>query len=265
MENAPRSTQRRIRHTRTTRALIWLMAIALVAAVVLLVSSAVAAGSTVEVSIDTIHRGDPGDLFHEATIEAVGACTATLRYDNNEPDASDHPDTDILVGPITFTNVEQGPFMEAALTFTGTGPTDVKTRIGGDGVSSGGFILEVTCPTTTTTEVPTTTTTVPTTTTSSTVPDSTTTTTQEPPSPTTTVTDTTTSTSVPPAPTTTEPPPIDGPNTGGGACADGACTIGTFTLSPATTWLLLGGVVLAIAAAVLVWAFARAGKDTPTG
>ena len=241
MENRLRSTQRRIRYTNTTRGLAVLMAIALVAAVVLLVTSAAAA--TEVVAIDTIHRGDPGDLFHEGTIKAVGACTATLTYTNNESQ-SEHDDTDILVGPATFTDVEHGAFVEAGLTFTGTGTTDVWTRIGGDGVSSGGFTLEVTCnpPTTTTTTF------------------------TEPSSTTTIVAPTApTTSSVPPAPTTTEPAPVGGISTGGGACEPRSQCDG-WRLTPLQTWLGLGIAAAWVLGGATAWAFVRGGtrKETPT-
>ncbi len=208
----------------TNRQRIWTagLAAALVAGVVLVATSVLAQEV---VAIDTVHRGDPGDLFHEGTVEAVGACTATLRYTNNESQ-SEHPDTDILVGPITFTDVEHGAFVEAGLTFTGTGTTDVTTRIGGDGISSGGFTLEVTCnpPTTTIISPPT-----------STIP-------------TTTVPSITVST-LPVTTTTLSEPPVGGISTGGGACADGSCS----SLSPLATWILLGVVWSLLAG--LAWAF----------
>ena len=237
MENAPRSTQRRIRYTSTTRALAWLMAVALVAAVVLLVSSAAARGQEtpiIDVPITTRFIGDPGSIHVVTTVPADPglACDITLSFFNNDGQ-SIHPGNDILVGPAVFADVESGTFVSpSSRQFESGGDIVIAVRLGApDGWFSGGFIVTGGCG----------------------LPPV-----DPPPSTTTTMT-------VPGTTSTTEPPPINGIDTGGGACADGACTIGTFTLSPARTWLLLGGAALAIAAAVLVWAFARAGKDTPTG
>ncbi len=208
---------------------IWItgLTIALIAGIVLV---ATAARATEVVAIDTVHKGESGDLFHEGTIEAVGACTATLRYTNSPAERpSDHPNTDILVGPVTFTNVERGAFVDAALTFIGTGTTDIWTRLGGDGVSSGGFTLEVTCN-----------------------PPKSTTTTQPNTTPTTDASTPPTVTTPPVTTTTLSPPPVGGISTGGGACADGSCS----SLSPLETWLTMIAVfLLAFGAA---WAFVRA-------
>ncbi len=172
-----------------------------------LVAVAHAADGSVSIP-DQVFRGAPGDLFAAGTIPATAGdqCATTLTYTNNSPDPSDHPDTDILVGPVTFTDVEHGAFVSAGLTFTATGPVDVALRLGSDGVSSGGYLVEVTCnpPTTTTTISPTTT--VP------------------PPTTETTVPSVTTTTLIPPVtPTTLSPPPVGGVATGGGACSDGSC------------------------------------------
>ncbi len=198
MENRSESPKRRRMPTRTTLRWNALVAVALVAGVVLYATAALA-DSTVTVPIDTVHRGVPGQVFPEATIDAVGACAATLRWDNNVPEPSEHPDTDIIVGPVTFTNVERGDFVDAALTFTGTGPTDVSTRLGGDGVTSGGFTLEVSCQESSTTTTP---------------PDTTTTTAGSTPP---------TSTPNPVTTSTLSPPPLGPVETGFGSCADGAC------------------------------------------
>ncbi len=180
----------------------------------------------VDLPIETVYRGDPGDINPVATIPAEpGAeCVAVLESRNNE---SEHPNSDILVGPVTFTNVETASFQAAALTFVSTGPIDVAVRLGADGVFSAGFTLEVTCnPPTTTTEPP------------------------ESGS-TTTVSTATTSTLPPATPTTLSPPPVGGVATGFGACADGACD--GFSLSPWQTWLGIGVVWSLLAG--LVWAF----------
>ena len=185
------------------------------------------AQTTVEIPIETIFRGDPGDLFAigEAPAPAGTQCVAELEGHNNE---STHPDSDILVGPATFTDVENGTFQAAGLTFTSDGVNKVYVRLGGDGVFSAGFLLEVTCnPPTTTTSIAT----PPTTTRSPT------TTLVEPPA-----------TTAPPVISTTSPPPVGGIDTGGGACADGACD----SLSPLTTRLLIGAVWFGISG--LAWA-----------
>ncbi len=229
-----------------------ILAALLIVFVVLVVVAQAAEGAAGAVTIpDDVFRGDPGDVFHAGTIQATAGdeCAATLTYTNNSPDPSDHPDTDILVGPVTFPDVEHGAFVSAGLTFTAAGPVDVALRIGSDGVSSGGYLVELTCnpPTTTTTTTTvssTTTTTIPTSTTST----------------------------LPPVTTTTEPPPINGVDTGGGACADGgvdcpACVSGHTAAGCrdrlraviADNWLLLAGVVAMLGAGLLI----GAGWKTP--
>ncbi len=185
-----------------------------------------------EVDVDTVHRGDPGDLFFEGSYDAVAGekCIAILEsVTNNE---SIHPGNDLIVGPVTFTNIESGTFEAAGLAFTADGPDDVMVRLGEDGVFSAGFTLEVTCnppeqPSTTTTTLP------------------------MEPSTTTTTTGTSVTTPTLPATTTTlSPPPVGGISTGGGGCADGACD--GFSLSPLVTWLGIGVVWVFLAG--LYWA-----------
>ncbi len=215
---------------------IWyLIAAALIIAAVLLYAAAAYGQESVpqgvDLPIETVYRGDPGDINHVATIPAEPGlnCVAVLESRNNE---SEHPNSDILVGPVTFTNVETAAFQAAALTFTSTGPIDVAVRLGGDGVFSAGFTLEVTCN-------------PPTTTTSTAVGTPTTTTSITPPAPTVT-------TSLPPpvTPTTLSPPPVGGVATGGGGCADGACD--GFSLTPLLTWIGIGVVWVFLAG--LYWA-----------
>ncbi len=189
-----------------------------------------------EIPIETVHKGVPGELFHEGTIpvEPGAACIAELTFENDPgEEPSIHLGNDILVGPVTFTNVENGMFEAAALPFISDGVNEVMVRLGIDGVFSAGFTLEVTCnpPTTTTTISPTTT--VPPATTETTVPS------------------VTTTTLIPPATTTTlSPPPVGGVDTGFGSCADGACD--GFSLSPWQTWLGIGVVWVFLAG--LYWA-----------
>ncbi len=195
-------------HTGATRTRNGLLAIALVSAVVLLANGAWAAETiTVEVGTD---RGAPGEVIPKGThpAEAGAQCIATLTYTNNEPDFSEHPDTDILVGPIEFRDVERGPGITFdPQTFTATGPVRLAVRLGGDGITSGGFTVGVTCR-------------PPTTTTSTSVAPN--------PSPSSTTTSTTPSvttptTPLPAPPTTLSPPPVGGPPAGGGDCVAGAC------------------------------------------
>ncbi len=229
----------------TRRQRIWTAAltVALIAGIVLIATAAngqettkATERMTVEIPIDTVFRGAPGDLFLEGTFTAApgDSCVAELTFTNSPIDEpSIHLNNDILVGPVTFTDVENGTFEAAALTFVATGSNDVAVRLGSN-VFSGGFTLEVTCN-------------PPTTTTEPTVPSTSTTTTGVPPE-----VSTTTTVSVPPVTTTTlSPPPVGGVATGGGHCADGACD--GFSLSPLLTWIGIG-VVWALLAG-LIWAF----------
>ncbi len=237
MENAPRSTQRRIRYTSTTRALAWLMAIALVAAVVLLVSSAAARGQEtpiIDVPITTRFVGEPGSIHVVTTVPADPGldCDIALSFFNNDGQ-SIHPNNDILVGPAVFADVESGTFVSPTRRqFESGGDIVIAVRLGApDGWFSAGFIVTGGC------DLPP----------------------VEPPPPGTT----TTTTTIPGTTTTTTPPPINGIDTGGGACAEGACTIGTFSLSPATTWLLLGGALAVVAALGLLVILGGQRKQDP--
>ncbi len=228
-----RGSPRRNRpHTGPTRTRNVLLALALISGMVMLASGAWAA-ETITIPVGT-DRGDPGELIPKGTIPAEDGdqCIGTLTYTNNGPDFSEHPGTDIIAGPIEWRDVERGPGQTFdPQPFTATGPIPVALRIGGDGVSSGGFTVGATCQ-----DAPPNTTTTTTTTTSSTT--------------TTSPTSTTTST-FPPATTTTEPAPVGPVPAGGGACADGACA--GFSLPPWQTWLGIG-VVWALLAG-LAWAF----------
>ncbi len=190
----------------------------------------------VDIPIDTILRGDDGDTFLVATVTASPGlkCDAFLDGRNNE---SVHPDTDVLIQSganfAAIFDVEAAAFNTGSTSFVTDGLIEVFIRLGPDGVSSTGFILELTCnpPTTTT---------------------STTTTTLSPSTTSTTVVQTTTTAVA----TTTEPPPINGVDTGGGACSDGACD--GFRLSPLQTWVLIPAmfvlsVGLAGALTVAIW------------
>ncbi len=210
----------------------WWLLVIFLGALLLFVATA-AWAQDVDLPIDTIIKDAPGSIHHIATIDSTAGkeCVAELTFGNNPADEpSIHPNNDILVGPVTFSDVENGMFEAAGLTFTTTGPIKVAVRLGGDGIFSGGFTLEVTCnpPTTTTTATSSTTSTVPKATTTTAVPAGATS-------------------------TTLSPPPVGGVDTGGGACANEACD---GSLSPLVTWLLLIGV--GALASGGTWAFLRA-------
>ena len=215
----------------------WYLIIVAVFGVVLAVvvfgfAVSVAAQTGVDIPLERIHRGDPGEQFLEAEISATNesgwTCGATLERRNNE---STHTGTNLIIesgaNTVTFTNIESESFEEAVKFFVIDGDIKVYTQIGEDGVSSMGFSLEFECnPPTTTTTSPTVTTTTP---------------------------DTST--------TTTEPPPVNGIDTGGGACADGACD--GWSLSPLQTWVLIGVVWSLLAG--LAWAFVHGATKEHNG
>ncbi len=222
----------------------WLLVIFLGA--LLLFVAAAAWAQDVDLPIDTIIKDAPGSIHHIAVIPAEPGivCTAELTFGNNPAEEpSTHPNNDILVGPVTFTDVENGMFKAAGLPFTTTGPIDVAVRLGGDGVFSGGFTLEVTCN-------------PPTTTTPTTTPTTSSTTATPTPAPSTTTTTATVPTSVPSVTTTTlSPPPVGGIETGGGACDNGSCD------GWGGWWWVLGGLPFWILAAAFTWALVKGGTD----
>ena len=229
------------REVEMNRIYLALMGVALVAGTLFLAAS-VAFGQTGVDIPDQVFLGDPGEVFHVGTIQAGAGdeCIATLTYTNQQPKLSEHPNTDILVDGLTFSDVEHGAFMSAEQPFTATGPVDVALRLGGDGASSGGFHVEVTCnpPIITTTSSPSTSSTTSTVTSSTVTP----------------------TTEVPPVSTTTEPAPEGPIDAGGGACSDGACD-GVLLAFSATT-MLWGGVAVVFAALVLlVWALSHGSRD----
>ena len=210
--------------------------VAVVAGLILVASAVLAQG--VDIPLDRVHRGDPGDRFLEAEISAtqeIGwTCGLTLERRNNE---STHPGTNLIIesgaNTVTFADIESESFEQATKAIVIDGDILVYTQIGADGVSSMGFGLEIfECN-------------PPTTTTSTTSPPEQSSTT------TTTIMGQTTTTTQPSVTTTTTPPPINGIDTGGGACADGACD--GFSLSPLQTWILVGVVWSLLAG--LAWAF----------
>ncbi len=232
----------------------------------------------VEIPLDQVHRGDPGERFLEAEIIAgdrIGwTCLVTLdRRNNSSIHAKDgHPNhgTNLIVesangfeisttNTIAFKNIESESFDVASLVFTIAGDIRVYTQIGEDGVSSMGFLLEFECnpppeETTTTTMPPTTTTTThpphpttttmpPTTTTTVTVPESTTSTTHV---------DTPTTTVVPEPTTSTTETPEGGVPAGGGGCDEGACVVATVVWSW-TLWMILFGGLLIVLSGITLW------------
>ena len=205
-----------------TRIMIWRLWVGVAVIVAIVLYAGAAYGTTINVPIGIV-RGAPGEVFPMGTVPAQPGdqCVAVLEARNNQ---SIHPDSDILVGPIIFPDVEDGAFQKSGLTFTATGPIHVAVRLGADGVFSAGFHLEVTCnpPETTTT-------------TSTTVPPSTTSTT-EPTSP-------STSTTSPPVSTTTLSPPPSGPvEAGGGSEAGG--NVGGVAVILGVALLVLGAIAL---------------------
>ncbi len=156
----------------------------------------------VDLPITTVIGGAPGSVHHIGTVNAVAgqACVAVLTF-GNDPDEepSIHPGNDILVGPVVFTNVENGTFEAASLSFTAVGPVEVAVRLGPRGIFSAGFLLEVTCN----------------------PPSSITTTSMTAPPPDAGSPGTTSTTGPTPAPSTTlSPPPHGGIPAGGGSEAD---------------------------------------------
>jgi hypothetical protein len=185
-------------------------------AFVLLGTAAALAAETIEIPITTVLRGDPGQVFPIGTVPAQPGdeCVAQLEARNNE---SIHPDSDILVGSVTFFDVEDRAFQAAGFTFIATGPIDVAVRLGADGVFSAGFLLEVTC------NPPTTTSTSP---------------------PSTTSTTTATSTSEPDVSTTTlSPPPVGGVPAGGGS--EAIASVSDVAIQLGVALLIIGGIALA--------------------
>ncbi len=182
---------------------------------------------SVDIPINTILRGNPGELFLVATVPTGPGldCQGGVDPNNNK---SEHENSDIVfvsggAGGTIF-NVEVPTFVGQDIFFVSEGPTLIYVRIGDDGVFSAGFIAMLDCH-----EHEETTTTTP----------------EEPPS----VTTTTTTTQPPTGSTTTttEPPPVGGVPAGGGAMAvanwNGWLTAG----------LLLLVIGLALAYGYIVW------------
>ena len=205
----------------------------------LLYATAAWSQTGVDIPLDRIHRGDPGDRFLEAEIAATAeigwTCGATLERRNNiSIHAEDgHPEhgTNLIIesgaNSVTFANIETESFGEATKAFVIDGDIKVYTQIGEDRVSSMGYLLEFECNPPTTTTVP-----------------------MDESSTTTTTPTTSSTTSVPPVTTTTEPPPINGIDTGGGALQH--LVAADPTSGDPSLWLIGGWAFLASALSTLV-------------
>ena len=217
-----------------------IMAIAIIVGILLI---AEIARAQPPVSIDTIKRAPERaavSLREPTTPESlgleVGAMCNVHAVGFNQ--SSPHPGNDVQVGDasafVTLADVEAYPdkLTEADGLLVLPALISYVLIMGPDGVYSGGLNVIFDCPETSTTTAPTTTTTTP----------------DESPTTTTTTTQTTTS--------TTSPPPVDAPETGGGACAGGACAPAILTagLSPLVTWIALGIAAWIVAIiAILIW------------
>ncbi len=210
-----------------------MMRLLIVSLVVLMVGviSSVASAQTgdVDIPLNRVHRGDPGERFLEAEISAdnqIGwTCLVILDRRNN---SSTHEGTNLIIesgtNTVAFMNIESEAFDEASRVFVIDGDIRVYTQIGEDGVSSMGFLLEFEC-------------TPP--------PDETTTTTHVDPPP-------STVTIPPDDTTTTEPPPVGGVPTGGGACADGTCLAVVWV-----PWAIGFGLLFLALSGVTLWRMTR--------
>ncbi len=183
---------------------------------------------TLEILVDGIVRGTPGEVIHLETVTVpegmVGrTCTGVAESQNNE---SQHVDNDFILSSGATTaeipNWEAVPLATTAMSGTLVlGPTvTVDLRLGPSGTSSGGVLIVLTCaapepPETTTTTAPPPPTTAP-------------------PPPTTTPTD------------TTEPPPEGGVSAGGGATAGRSGEAAMLWLGGGALALLGGATVLAM-------------------
>ena len=130
----------------------------------LIAAPAMAQTNHIEILLDQVLRGDPGDVFvvHTETVNPafVGVtCSATAQTENN---ASEHPNNDLLIAsggdvmviPDFEAVAGQVTAMSGALTL-GESIT-VSIRLGGNGISSEGLRIVLSCaqqepePTTTT-------------------------------------------------------------------------------------------------------------------
>lgn len=131
----------------------------------LLATPAMAQTSQIEIFLDQILRGKPGDVFvvHTESVDPAlvgGTCSGTAQTENN---ASEHPNNDLTISSGGSTTVI-ADFEAIAGMVTGSGATltlgetiTVSIRLGGNGISSEGLLIVLSC----TPPVPETTTIVP--------------------------------------------------------------------------------------------------------
>jgi hypothetical protein len=208
--------------------------LALLAVLLIAVPATAQTDETIEIFIDGVARGKPGDIIRVHTEivpeNMIGlSCSGIASTGNN---ASEHPNNNfLLTSGSSSAEILDWEAVSGATTFmTGTlvlGPTiTIDLELGGT-VSSGGVLIVLTCaqptPPTTTPPPPTTTPPPPTTT---------------PPPPTTTPPTTT--------PGTTEAPPEGGVSAGGGATAGGGAEAAVLWLTGGALALLGGATVLAM-------------------
>jgi hypothetical protein len=183
---------------------------------------------TIEILVDGIVRGDPGEVIHIESVTVpeglVGrTCTGVAASQNNE---SQHVDNDFILssGATTaeISNWEAVPLATTAMSGTLVlGPTvNVDLRLGPGGVSSGGVLIILTC--------------------AAPEPPETTITTAPPPP-----------TTAPPPPTTSQtdatvPPPVGPVDAGGGATAGRSGEAAMLWLGGGALALLGGATVLAM-------------------
>jgi hypothetical protein len=188
-----------------------------------LIGAAAALGQTgVDIPLDRVYRGDPGEIIVIAEIGATNeigwTCGAFLERHNNK---SMHEGTNLGItsgaNGTSFNNIESAAFEEAVKAFVIDGDITITIQLGEDGVASMGFTLEFECN----------------------------------PPPTTTSSTTTTPTTSP-VTTTTEPPPINGVDTGGGSLQH---LIAGSAVDDNREWAFFAlGAAIVFAAGVWVWA-----------
>jgi hypothetical protein len=222
----------------------------------LVAAPAVAQTDHIEILLDHVLRGDPGDVYvvHTEPVDPAlvgGTCSATAQTENN---ASEHANNDLLIvsgaDAMTIPNFEA---VAGQVTAT-TGPLTlgesitVSIRLGGDGISSEDLRIVLSCarqepePTTTTTAAPEPTTTV-----------------TSPPQPRTTVTTPPKTAPAPPADPETRAIQAVAEAPVGGVSAGGGSTVATS--SPDRGVMALGAALFALALGLLAQHRARALRE----
>jgi len=187
----------------------------------LLATPAMAQTSQIEIFLDHTLRGKPGDVFvvHTESVDPAlvgGTCSGTAQTENN---ASEHPNNDLIISSGESTTVIAdfeaiaGMVTGSSANLTLGGTITVSVRLGGNGISSEGLQIAMSC----TPPVPETTTSVP-------APPETTVATTPPPQAPPATTTTTTTTTTPPKPETRAiqavvQTPVGGVAAGGGSTA----------------------------------------------